>query len=193
MDGKVSGTSGDAAAAKTFRPLVPWRVAASGGWRVAVAAWPVVGAAFAVSGIGGVTPAMVLLELTVTGGLLLGIFQLRRRGIPFRFRDQRGPTMNVLAGATLTCGTPALVWATSEVIHNPVLPIVGGAVTLPINLYGWVAELRAWRRGERATPFMEQEEIRAWGAVVLALGGLGFGVAGILNAVGVLHWGWLPK
>lgn len=181
------------AGGSTRRPLVPWRVAARGGWIATLVAWPIVGVAFVLSGIEGVTPAMVLLELTTTGGLLLGIFQLRRRGIPFRFRDQQGPTMNVLAGATLTCGLPALVWATSEVVHNAVLPLIGAVAVLPPILYGWVAELRAWRREERPTPFMEQEEIRLAGAVVIALGALGFAVAGILNLVGVLHWGWLPK
>lgn len=184
------------AGGSTRRPLVPRRVAARGGWIAALVAWPIGGVAFALSGLGGVTPAMVLLELTTTGGLLLGIFQLRRRGIPFRFRDQQGPTMNVLAGATLTCGLPALVWATSEVVHNAVLPLIGGVVVLPPMLYGWVAELRAWRREERPTPFMEQEEIRLVGTVVIALGALGalgFGVAGLLNVAGVLHWGWLPK
>ena len=115
----MSDESGHIMAVTPRRPLVPWRVAAGGGWAAAAAAWPVLGAAFALSGIAGVTLATVLLELSLTGGLLLGIFQLRRRGIPFRFRDQQGPTMTVLTGATLTCAVPALVWSTSEVLHNP--------------------------------------------------------------------------
>ena len=77
--------------ATSGRPLLPRKVAASGGWAVAAAAWPILGAAVARSGIEPITPALVLLELTMSGGLLLGIFQLRRRGIPFRFRDQQGP------------------------------------------------------------------------------------------------------
>jgi len=176
--------------ARPRRPLLPWRVAAGGGWPVAAALWPLVGVAFALSGIAGVTAAMVLLELTATAGLLLGIFQLRRRCIPFRFRYQQGPTMNVLAGATFTCAMPALVWATSEALHNLVLPLIGAAVMLPVNGYEWVAELRAWRRDERPTPLLDNENVRLFGMLIIGLGGLFYGVAGILNLLGVLHWGW---
>ena len=174
------------------RPLLPWRVALSGGWMVAaVAAWPLLGAAVALSGADGVTPTMVLLELSVTGGLLIGICQLRRRGIPFRFRDQRGATMNVLFGASLTCGTPALVWVTAGLVHNVVVPVCAGVLSVVVNGYGWVAELRAWRRGGKAIPLMEQEWVMLLGAIATVLACLAVVVCSVLNIVGVLHWGSL--
>jgi len=63
-------------------------------------------------------------------------------------------------------------------------------VMLPVNGYEWVAELRAWRRDERPTPLLDNENVRLFGALIIGLGGLFYGVAGILNLLGVLHWGW---
>jgi len=179
----------ESAVSTVARPLLPWRVALSGGPMVAVVAWPLLGAAFAFSGIDGLTPVVVLLELTVTGGLLVGICQLRRRGIPFRFRDQRGTTRNVPFGASLTCGTPALVWLTAQVLHSWVVPIVAGVLSLPFIAHGWVAELRAWRRGGKATPLIEQAWLVVLGAVATVLMCLAVVLCCVLNIVGVLHWG----
>ena len=100
--------------------------------------------------------------------------------------------MNGLFGAALTCAMPALVWLGSQILHNAAIPIGCGLLALPPISYPWIAELRAWRRGQTATPFAELEEVKLLGTLLLAVALFSFGVAGILNLLGVLHWAWLP-
>ena len=97
--------------------------------------------------------------------------------------------MNVLFGASLTCGTPALVWLTTDVIHNLTVPLLAAIVSVVVNGYSWMEELRAWRRGQKATPLMEQEWFTELRAVVTVLLCLAVIVCSVLNLVGVLHWG----
>lgn len=82
--------------------------------------------------------------------------------------------------------------ARQSIVHNAALSIVCSLLALPPISYGWIAELRAWRRAQPATPFAELEEVKLLGTLLVALALLSFGVAGILNLLGVLHWAWLP-
>ncbi len=131
------------------RPLLPWSAVFASGWMItATLGWPVLGLLMlATSGLSGANLSMDVLELTATGGVLIGICQLSRRGIPFRFRDQRGPTMNVLCGASMCCGAPALVWVTALMIHAVVPPVVAGVVVFFVGAHDWSKEIVVWSRG----------------------------------------------